>query len=283
MPVFFRGLMALLLLIGTVSSSSVPAVGQELVPCYIEKAGMTISMPSEAFVTDRTVERDFAPLERFGMSADQLELQYKKGNIYCNAIWFPGDTEMTEIIVTISEDEDSRTIFHLGDFDELYLQTLADSYASFVQQGQSVSAIYTSASVVRNGQAAFIKAHGAMASDDAAENHLQYMTIVNGRRIGITLIEHCHAGPYTGNLRVSPENEQLMDSIIAGLSFDSVENEFVAKNKGYLTVSGIIIALCSALLVVYYLNGRAAARKGAQAEKQATAPEAEPEKTAQDQ
>ncbi len=257
MPGFIKGLISVLLCICTVSGSSLPDVAQQMEQYQVEKAGMTISLPSQAYVTDRTVERDYAPLERFGMSADQLELQYKKGNIYCNAIWFPENTEMTEIVVTVSEDEDSRTIFQLNDFDQLHLQAMADSYASFIQQGQEVSAIYSSASVVRNDQAAFIKAHGARASDEAAENHLHFMTIVNGRRIGITLIEHCFSGqPYTGNLRVSPENEMLMDQIISELTFDAIENEFVAKNRGYLAMSGVIIAVCTALLAAYYISDR---------------------------
>jgi len=257
MPVFIKGLISVLLCICTVSGSSLPDVAPQMERYHVEKAGMTISLPSQAHVTDRTVERDYAPLERFGMSADQLELQYKKGSIYCNAIWFPEDTEMTEILVTVSEDDDSRTIFQLDDFDQLHLQAMADSYASFIQQGQEVSAIYSSASVVRNNQAAFIKAHGARASDDAAENHLHFMTIVNGKRIGITLIEHCFSDqPYTGNLRVSEENEMLMDQIVSELTFDAIENEFVAKNKGYLAMSGVIIAVCTVLLAAYYISER---------------------------
>lgn len=253
MTAIIKTLLSLVLCLCAVSSSSIGGV--QLEEHYVKKAAMTISYPDFAYVTGRTVESDFEPLEVFGMSADDLELQYKKGSIYSNAIWFPEDTRMTEILVTVTEDEDSRTIFQLGKLDPLYVQALADSYASFAQQGQEVSAIYSSASVVRHDSTAFIKAHGAMASDSAGENHLHYMTIVNGRRIGITLVEHLAAdGPYSGSLRVSAENEQLMDSIIADLRFDTIENAFVAKNRGFLVTSGIIIALCTALLVSYYIS-----------------------------
>jgi|GEM_PF-2057893 len=262
MPFAIRIILAVLLCIGTVSGTQIPdAEIPELAQCHIDRLGMTIALPQDAYVTDRTVERDFAPLEMFGLTADELELQYKKGNIYCNALWFPEDTDMTEILVTMTEDDDSRAIFRLSDYDMTYLQALADSYASFAQQGQSVSAMYSNASVVLTEQAAFIRAHGAMASRDVAENHLHYMTVVNGRRIEITLIEHYYDKADPSELmRVSAQNERLMERIISELRFDTVENEFIAKNRGFLTASGVIIAVCVLLLAAYYISNYRARR-----------------------
>ena len=248
--------LALLLCLLTVSSSQLgePAV-QELNEFYIEKLGMTLPVPEYAHVTGRTVSQDFSPLGHFGMTAAELEVQLKKGNIYCVALWFPEDNDMTEIIVTMTEDDASNAIFQLRDYDDPYLDSLAGSYANYSELGLSVSAMYMDASVVKTEQAAYIKAHGVMLSDDAAENHLHYMTVVNGQRIEITLVEHYTLTEGSEKpLTVSAANEQLMDNIIDQLRFDSINNEFVAKNRSFVTTSVIIGVLSAGLVIAYFVS-----------------------------
>ncbi len=259
----------------TVSSSQPPVVNlPEMIGFYIEKAGLTLLLPEEAYVTDRTVDSDYPPLERFGMTADQLEVRYKKGNIHCNAIWFPDDTDMTEIIVALTEDNDSRAIFNLRDYDRLYQQALADSYSQFSQQGLEVTAQYTDASLVDTEQAVFVRAPGTMRSPDAVERHLHYMTVVNGQRIEITLVEH--GVPEEGGAdRVSAENEAMMDEIIRTLRFDGLKNEFVAKNTRFMTGTYIVLTLSGVLIAAYIISKvRATMLNKAAAGEQSAQPEA---------
>jgi len=248
-------LLAALLALLTVSGSQ-PSVklSGETSDYYIEKLGLTLQLPAEAHVTDRTVDSDYPPLEHFGMSAQQLEVQYKKADIHCNAIWFPEDTDMTEIIVAMTEDDDSRAIFNLRDYDRLYQQALADSYSRFSQQGMEVSAQYTDASLVDTEQAVFVRAHGRKRSQDSEERHLHYMTVVNGQRIEITLVEH-GAAEGDGVRTVSAENQELMDEIIRTMRFDKLKNEFVAKNSRFMTGAYVVLSL-SALLIISYIVGK---------------------------
>ena len=248
-------IIALLLTVLTVSGSQLSAeFSGSMREFYIEKLGLTMRFPAEAYVTDRTVDSDYPPLEHFGLTADQLEVQYKKGSIHCNAIWFPDGTDMTEIIVAMTEDDDSRAIFQLRDYDRLYQQALADSYSQFSQQGMDVSAQYTDASLVDVEQAVFVRAHGTRLSQDAEERHLHYMTVVNGQRIEITLVEHCDLEE-DGVRTVSAENEAMMDEIIRTMRFDELKNEFVAKNTRFMTGAYVVMIL-SALLIVSYLISR---------------------------
>lgn len=247
-----RYLAAVLLLAMTVSGSQSPAAEFPGLSGYrIDRLGITLLLPESAYITDRSVSSDYEPLDQFGMTAQELEVQYKKGNIYCNAIWYPESTDMTEIIVAMTEDDDSRAIFRLSDYDQLYLNALADSYAAFTQQGQSVTAMYTEATLTQTGQATFVRARGVRRSEDAAENHLHYMTVENGQRIEITLIEH-YSDPERGTSFVLRENELMMDEIIDSLRFDELKNEFAAKNGTFMTGLYIVLSL-SALLIISYI------------------------------
>jgi len=255
MAVVFR-LLAVLLCVLTVSGSQPPVVREmELRDVRVEKTGMTIQLPADAYVTGRSVSPDYEPLKQLGMTASQLEVEFRKGDIYCAAVWFPESTDMTEILVTVKEDDDSRAIFHLADYDQLYLTALADSYAAFSQQGLSVSARYTSAEVKRCGQAVYIKAHGVMDAQEASENHLHYMTVINGMRVEITLVEHySQQGIPAQTQRVTADNEQMMDTIIESLRYDKLENEFMAKNKDFVVYAVLIVAASIGLIVAYIVS-----------------------------
>ena len=264
MAAVFRFLAAMLVLFVVSGSQPPVAVSRSMSEYYIEKLGLTLSLPDDAFVTDRTVDSDYPPLEHFGITADQLEVRYKKGSIHCNAIWFTGDTDMTEIIVSMTEDDDSRAIFQLRDYDRLYQQALADSYSQFSQQGLEVTAQYSDAVLMDTEQAVYVRARGIRLSQDALERHLHYMTVVNGQRIEITLVEHCSADADSVST-VSAENEVMMDEIIRTMRFDELKNEFVAKNTRFMTGTYIVLTL-SGLLILSYIFSKirtAAAQKKA--------------------
>ena len=252
---FVLRILLTLLCVMTVSPAEPPVTAVPLEEHHIERLGITLGLPAEAYVTGRNVSDDYEPLERLGLTASLLEVELKKSDIYCAAVWFPEDTDMTEIIVTMTKDSDSEAIFRLQDYDRAYLQTLADSYAAFAQTGLEVSARYTEASVVQTDSAAFIRAHGVMESKDASENHLHYMTVANGMRLEITLVEHYSSdGVSPREQRVSAQNELLMDSVVSSLRFDRQENEFVAKNRGYVILAVVTGVLCAGLGISYIIS-----------------------------
>ena len=79
---FIIRLAALLLCFMTVSGSQLSNLTErELTDVYIDSLALTIPLPEDAYVTDRTVSADYPPLEYFGMTAAQLEVELKKGNI----------------------------------------------------------------------------------------------------------------------------------------------------------------------------------------------------------
>lgn len=256
--------MAALLLAASMASGTdvLPA----LTEYYVELVGMTIGAPSEAFVTDSRVSSSFEPLERYGMTAAELELRYKKAGICFNALWFPEDTDMTEIVVTVHEDKESRELFDLSAVDEYALKRLCKSYEGYMTGHTGVNALYTEATCCKNEQLVFIRASGAMISDAVRENHLQYMTVVNGRRYEFTLIEHL-SGADEERLCVSEENARLMDAVMQTVRFDRVEGEFLAKNRRFVVVVAACAVACAAMLC-YVTVKRARVKKrmkGAQA------------------
>lgn len=248
--------LAVLMCMLTVSGTQLPPQSEyELNGHYIEKLRMTIPLPADAYVTGRTVSPGYEPLELFGISAPELEVELKKGNIYCTALWFPEENDMTEIIVTMTEDSKSEAIFQLRDYDDYYLNSLAQSYASYSEQGLSVNAMYSDAVVFRTDQAVYIKAHGVMLSDEAAENHLHYMSVVNGQRVEITLVEHYSVSEDGERpLAVSAANELMMDDIIRQISYDSIDNEFVSKNRAFLSGVAVVGVLSAGLVAAYYIS-----------------------------
>lgn len=238
---------ALFLCAAIVSGSQAPA-SAELTGHYLDKLEMTVSLPSDAYVTGTNVSKDFKPLEIFGMTASELEIKYKNANILCNAVWFGDESDMTEIIISMKSDESSKSLYNLNKADEYSIDRIERIYYGY----QSDYGGFSDVSRFESEQALYIKVKGTINAETIMENHLQYMTVVNGKRYEISLIEHY--GLFDENEQpmpagVSEKNERMMDDIIHSLRFDRIKREFLEKNKSLVIVISIGIALCLFFLV----------------------------------
>lgn len=226
----------------------------EYISCRVDALGMNIFLPSQAYITGRNVYPGFELLEVYGMSEAELEANFKSRNIYYNAMWYDSDADVTEVVISMTEDDTSRAIFNLSGASEEVLHQIEEKYMSYSDSSSAVAgARYSDVSRVSHEQALFFRAAGMVSNRSGRSNHLQYMTIVNGMRIEITLIEHFGiSAELTGEepTEVSPSHEAAMNTIIRSVEFDRIKSNFWQKNRG-LVFYGLITAVgVGAILIV---------------------------------
>lgn len=220
------------------------------VSCRVNQLGITVDMPENAYITDRTVDNDFILLEKYDITAAQLEANYKKSGIYYNAVWYDGDADATEIVITKRTDELSESLFNLKNAGSYDLGRIKEKYLSYGENSAVSGAEYFDVSTVSNNQAIFLRSFGKVDNAEERSNHLQYMTIVNGDRIEITLIEHFGIdSDLTGEEpeKVSDAHAEMMENIIDSLEWDNIRSGFLKRFNGITLFS--IIALVGAAAI----------------------------------
>ncbi len=250
------------------------------VSCRVDALGMELLLPSKAYITGRDVWAGFELLELYGMSEAQLEANYKSRNIYYNAVWYDSDADVTEVVITMTEDETSRRIFSLAAASEEELAKISELYKSYGDTHQPVAgARYFDVSTQQVGEVLFFRAMGTVDNRSSRSNHLQYMTVVNGMRIEITLIEHFGIdSELTGEEpeEVSGLHEKMMDSIIGSVRFDRVRSGWLQQNRGPVFYALLFAAGIAAIVIVLLLpenrKKRGQAEQEAQEEQKYTPP-----------
>ena len=252
----------------------------EYVTHEINTMEITVDLPADAYVSGRNVSSDFELLEVYGMSAAQLEANYKNRNIYCNAVWYDDDADVTEIVIKMTTDDISSEIFDLSKASEEQLAEIGALYLDYEQNIDAVvGAKYFDVSLVEHEQALFFRAEGVVSNRSGRSNHLQYMTIINGCRVEITLIEHFGIeNELTGEEpeEISQTHAQVMERVIQSVHWERVKSNFWHENRGVVFYGAIIIAGIAAIVVVFLLpdnkgkSGSKAAAEKALAEAEST-------------
>ncbi|MBQ9994087.1 MAG: hypothetical protein IJP17_05185 [Clostridia bacterium] len=265
-----RVLCAILLLVVMLT-----AAAQEYTEHYISELGMSISLPSWAHTTGRKVQRDFEPLSMYGISAAQLEANYKARGIYYNAVWDDGNADMTEIVVSMISDDDTRDLFDLNTASEYQLAMLREQYLSYASASDS-AARYTSVEDIHTEQALYLRAEGFLDREKTQDNHLQYMTVINGEKICITLIEHYGLKsdmPENIAYKVSDANADIMEQVISSIEYDKVKKRGAisfSTSPFYTAVSVICVITLLCLAAYEIINRRARTAGGEEKEKDAS-------------
>lgn len=243
----------------TVSATSVTSGSStgELVPYHIDELGMSISLPADAYATGRNVAADFPLLEKYGMTVEQLQKNYYTRDIYFNAVWYDSDAEATEIVVSMVENSETRTLYDLDRADEERINWIEELYRSYGEEGTSGEG-YSSVELVDCGGVDFFRAEGS-SKGEKRRNLVEYMTIVNGQKVEISLIEYMPADDASDRTTVSEAHRQIIDSVMQTVRFDRIKNAFFAKNPGLVRFG--IALLAAAVLIGAYLAIDAVSRK----------------------
>jgi len=227
---------------------------REYVNHTIDALKMSLELPADAYVTDRSVPGDFELLELYGMSAAQLEANYKSRNIYYNAVWYDNYADVTEIVVKMTEDKISGEIYNLSKASEEQLEEIERLYLNYEENVNAVvGAKYFDVLRVEHEQVLFFRAAGVVNNRSGRSNHLQYMTIVNGCRIEITLIEHFGiveelSGEEPEN--ISQQHVEMMEHIISTVRWEKIKNNFLQENRGIIFYSIIAVVGAAAIIGV---------------------------------
>ncbi|MBE6754727.1 MAG: hypothetical protein E7559_10345 [Ruminococcaceae bacterium] len=246
-----KALIAAVLMLLTVSGSALSDV--PLTEYRVRELEMTINLPAEAYATGRKVDPAFPLLETYGMTAEQLEKNYKDRDIYYNAVWYDNDAEVTEIVVTMTENHDTRSMYDLNIAEQHQIDWIEELYLNYDSESQS-GARYYDVSNVNCGGANFFRAKGTVDAEKR-RNVLEYMTIVNGRKIEVTMIEYLsESDGEEQRMTVSPEHELLMDTVMQSVEFDEIKSVFMARYGGLVRASVFTGILAIAMLVTFAVN-----------------------------
>lgn len=223
----------------------------------VEALDLSIDLPAQAYITGRNVSRDFELLDVYGMSAAELEASYKMRNIYANAVWYDSDADATEIIIKMTRDETSEEIFDLSSAHEEQLERIRSLYLDYENGSSAVTgAYYSDVTMIEHEQALFFCAEGVVDNRSGRSNHLQYMTIINGCRIEITLIEHFGVdSELTGDepQEVSRTHKEIMERVIRSVRWDKVRSKFWHQNRGTVFYASIALIGLIAIITVLLL------------------------------
>lgn len=223
----------------------------------VEALDLSIDLPAQAYITGRNVSRDFELLDVYGMSAAELEASYKMRNIYANAVWYDSDADATEIIIKMTRDETSEEIFDLSSAHEEQLERIRSLYLDYENGSSAITgAYYSDVTMIENEQALFFCAEGVVDNRSGRSNHLQYMTIINGCRIEITLIEHFGVdSELTGDepQEVSRTHKEIMERVIRSVRWDKVRSKFWHQNRGTVFYASIALIGLIAIITVLLL------------------------------
>ena len=240
--------------------------------CVIDGEGISLRVPVYSFCTGRDVAPGFPLLEQYGMTAGELEAAYKRNDVYFNAVWRSSEKMITELVVYIEHDGASRSVYNMTGLDPDELTLRLDEYENYSSLPNAVAGVrYFDSSVYKTEQAVFIRAFCEVRNISGSENRLEYTTIVNGKRVIFTLIEHPDEGTQPAE-RISDENIKVMDGIMKSVRWDKINSAFFAKHGRLVVMAVLTLIAAIAIIAVLAIDAR---RKKATVEEADSEPETE--------
>ena len=217
-----------------------------LINYKIDALKMNIALPNDVYAILRSGEQNEKVLEIFKMTAEEAVASLKKSNMYLKAS--PEDFAY-DITVTMTQDEDSKTI---NNFTELSDKDLMEITNSLTKQKE-----YASCTQKKYGDVLYLSLnyHSTEDGDDIAG--IQNYTVVNGQKITITL--------QTRAKDLSNQQKEILEAVMKSVSFTDIKppvkaetNEDEIKNMMILiyTTAGVCIILFIVLISVLISRSR---------------------------
>lgn len=173
---------------------------------------LSLTAPDGWYVITRDMPEDSAALEEIGLTTDEVNQMFEDGSIYYNAL--EPETFAQEIVVTMVENEE---VFDWNHFSDDTYQQFADEIMN--ADKESITGItgveYGGYEMITHPQVKWMKFDAQILNDSEQTAIVQYITIINGQHINVTLRS------YTGS--ISSADEAMFDSFVQNLSFTEIK------------------------------------------------------------
>ncbi|MGI5897027.1 MAG: hypothetical protein ACOX6U_08725 [Oscillospiraceae bacterium] len=173
---------------------------------------LSLTAPDGWYVITRNTPESDAVFEEIGLTKDEVNQMFEQGSIYYNAL--ESETFAQEIVVTMGE---NQQVFDWRSFsDETYKQFADELMNADMEAITGIAGVeYGGYEIIDHPQVKWMKFDARILNDDEQTAIIQYITIVNGQHINVTLRS------YTGS--ISSADEATFDSFVQNLNFTEIK------------------------------------------------------------
>ncbi len=232
MKVLSRIFSVLIVLVIAASALSV-AVYAKSTSYEIEELGMTLSIPNDMPAVTRHSKKNDPYFSKFNLDYKDTMNRFKDGNIYLQGI--KQDNALT-LTVTMTKDKNSEKINNYAYLSSAQLKGVMNKYLN--------DNAYKSGSVVACNGLKYIFLTMSTKSGKKIIQAQQYLTIVNGMNINLTL-----AAP--AGQKLTSDDKELFTTVIESTRIP--ENSFFVRYQSFIIYGGVTLLGVIIVFVVFIL------------------------------
>ncbi len=232
MKVLSRIFSVLVVLVIAASALSV-AVYAKSTSYEIKELGMTLSIPNDMPAVTRHSKKNDSYFSKFNLDYKETMERFKDGNIYLQGI--KQDNALT-LTVTMTKDKNSEKINNYAYLSSAQLKGVMNKYLN--------DNAYKSGSVVACNGLKYIFLTMSTKSGKKIVQAQQYLTIVNGMNINLTL-----AAP--AGQKLTSDDKELFTAVIESTRIP--ENSFLVRYQSFIIYGGVTLLGIIIVLVVFIL------------------------------
>lgn len=205
----------------------------------IDELYMSIPIPNDMLAITRNSEKTDSYFSKFNLKYKKTMNNFKDGNIYLQAMKEDGSLTLT---VTMTKDKNSEKLDNYANISDSELKSVMNKYLN--------DEAYKSGSIVGYGNLKYIYLTMSTKSGKKIIQAQQYLTVVNGMNITITL--DAPAG-----VKLTSDDKETLTSIVEGTKI--INNNFFARYKdlivyGGVTLFGIVVVALAVFIIVKRLR-----------------------------
>lgn len=204
-----------------------------LINYKISALKMNIALPSDVYVITRSGEQSEAALKVFNMTEKEAVESLRKSNMYMKGS--PEDFSY-DITVTMTQDDDSKTINNFTELDDAELIKITDSLTK--QES------YTSCTQKKYGDVLYLSLNYKSKDEESGNDIIgvQNYTIVNGQKITVTM--------QTRGTELSEEQKNIFEAVMKSVSFTEIAPPEVQEDNSEQISMIRLITLATAVVCV---------------------------------
>lgn len=211
-------------------NSEIPLINYKITPLK-----MNIALPNDVYVILRNGEQNEAALKIFNMTEKEAVESLRKSNMYLKGS--PEDFSY-DITVTMTEDDDSKTINNFTELDDKDLIEITNSLTA--------QEAYTSCTQKKYGDILYLSLNYHSTDNENDISGIQNYTIINGQKITITL--------QTRGKALTDEQTAILEAVMKSVSFTDIKPPAVQEdNSDQIRELKIITVATAAVCVVLFI------------------------------
>ena len=234
-------------------TSVLPALAIENNMTFVEELNLNIPSPENWYVFTRNTPEDDPVFNAWeDVDKEYIDQLFEQNTIYYNAV--EPDSASQEIVITMVENTDVFDWNGLSDSD--YKEFANEIINADMEKITGISGVeYGGYKMVDHPQCKLMKLDARIVNEDEQTAFIQYVTIVNGQHINITLRS------YTGAF--SAADEKMFDQLVQEMRFTKVEQApfnllSLLKSENIMLifcVAGGAILIVAAVVVICVVVG----------------------------